>query len=179
MCACTPVHYSPGCCLSSHEKLNFLFGEMKEQSLSVPPRSACCHRENAAASAAIGWRPRVLIVVAALLLSHTSTAVMREGRLGEEEAMGDGGGGVFSPPVGKLLSLMFNKPLDTEGKPDLVHRGSCVCVSECVCVCVRSLHLLCEYPSMCLFIPWSVCESGPILLSSTLYLKGGSDHVSA
>lgn len=60
-----------------------------------------------------------------------------------------GGGGLFSPPVGKLLSLMFNKPLDTGGNPILSGEGGvCVCLCLCICVCSLSVHLLCEYPSV-------------------------------
>lgn len=67
--------------------------------------------------------------VATLLLSHTSTAVMRE-----ERQRGGGGGGLF-PPVGNLLSLMFNKPLDTGGNPIPSGEGGvCECAFLCLCL---------------------------------------------
>lgn len=71
----------------------------------------------------------VLIGSLLLLLSHPSTAVMREGRGAPPPRP------PTTPPVGKLVSLMFNKPLDTGGN---------------LILCVR---LLCEHPAC-----WT-CES--------------------
>lgn len=66
-------------------------------------------------------------------------------------------GEAFFPPVGKLLSLMFNKPLDTTG--NLIpsgENGVCVFACVCVCVCCASIQACPHYSLLSMWIRYTV-----------------------